>query len=384
MNSRIWELIDKYINQKITKDEREELKRWMNESNDHKNFLITVLSLYKKHRQLSFLEEFNPDSAWDNLNRKIKTRRRVRKLIAYSSAAAASILLLLGISFYLFTGAKQVSLAEMYPNQGKIQAVLALSDGTKIDLQGENSQSEYNEKDGTTIVTDTTGLLSYQSLNSAKIDYSLVNTIVVPRGGEYSLVLSDGTKVYLNAGSELEFPVHFSSKRIVKLTGEAYFEVKKDTHKPFIVEIANHAIEVLGTSFNVSAYPEADCYTTLVAGTVKLQTSSDTRILSPNQQAVINKTSDGISVRNVNASIYTSWIKGTFEFQNTPLSTIVEQLSRWYDVDMQFQSEELKHIRFTGAILRKKPLAFAISAIEKISDVEFKKTDGIVIIKSLE
>ncbi len=210
MNNRIWVLIDKYINHKVEESERNELKLWINEDKSHKDFFITILSLYKKHRQLCFMEEFNSESAWNTLHRKLKTRRRKRSFLIYSSVA--SILLLIGIFLYLSVG-EPASPTDIYANQGKVQAILALSDGTKIDLQGENPLSEYNEKDGTTLTADSDGLLSYKSNDSLKIDYSLSNTVIVPRGGEYSLVLSDGTKVYLNADSRLEYPVqHFKVK----------------------------------------------------------------------------------------------------------------------------------------------------------------------------
>ncbi len=379
MNNRIWILIDKYIDHKIEESERNELKLWINENKRHKDFFITILSLYKKHRQLYFLKEFNYESAWDALYRKLKTRHRKRSLIIYSSVA--SVLLLIGISLYMFTG-KQVSDTEIYLHQGKAQAILALSNGTKIDLQGKNPLSEYSEKDGTTITADSNGLLSYKSNDPLKVDYSLSNTVTVPRGGEYSLVLSDGTKVYMNANSRLEYPIHFSSKRIVKLSGEAYFEVSRDPRKPFIVEASKHFIEVLGTRFNVSAYPEDDFYATLLSGSVKLQTSSETKVLSPNQQAVVKKSNSVIGIQNVDASIYASWVKGSFEFQNASLYAIARQLSRWYDVDIQFQSENLKQIRFGGTILRHRPLSFAIAVIEKVSDVEFSRKGESLIIKS--
>ena len=154
------------------------------------------------------------------------------------------------------------------------------------------------------------------------------------------------------------------------MTGEAYFEVAKDNKRPFIVSVSDNKIEVLGTKFNVSAYPENKIYTTLAEGKVKIYNQEASVTLLPNQQAAMHETGD-IEVENVDASLFTSWSQGMYEFRKTELGDIAAQLSRWYNVDIRFNNEKLKHKRFAGVIFRNNELSFAIKVIEKVSNVKF-------------
>ena len=201
-----------------------------------------------------------------------------------------------------------------------------------------------------------------------------MNKIVVPPGQRANLTLSDGTNVWLNACSEMTYPASFSEDiRRVSLKGEAYFEVERDTSRPFRVDVHGDAIiEVLGTEFNVNAYPEnAEIFATLVLGKVRvadLQTDS-TVVLLPNQQAALSGA--GINVKEVNPEDFIIWINGRFYFEKMPLEEILIQLGRWYDLQVFWANEELKSYEFTGAIWRDNTIRQTLDMIEKTTDVCF-------------
>lgn len=198
--------------------------------------------------------------------------------------------------------------------------------------------------------------------------------------------LNDGTRVRLNADSELRFPVKFvSNERKVFLKGEAYFEVVHDTLRPFRVDVHDDAmIEVLGTEFNINAYPENDeIFTTLVRGKVRvadLQTDS-TVVLLPNQQAALSGA--GIDVKEVNPEDYITWINGRFYFEKMTLEEILIQLERWYDLQVFWTDEELKFYEFTGAVWRDNTIRQTLDMIEKTTDVRFTVSGRAVTVNAL-
>ena len=229
------------------------------------------------------------------------------------------------------------------------------------------------QDDGQLLAVDTLGKLVYNTVQE-EVEELSYHKIVVPRGGEYTVELNDGTRVRLNADSELRFPVKFvGNERKVFLKGEAYFEVERDTSRPFRVDVHGDAIiEVLGTEFNVNAYPEnAEIFATLVLGKVRvadLQTDS-TVVLLPNQQAALSGA--GINVKEVNPEDFISWINGRFYFEKMPLEEILIQLGRWYDLQVFWANEELKSYEFTGAIWRDNTIRQTLDMIEKTTDVCF-------------
>ena len=199
------------------------------------------------------------------------------------------------------------------------------------------------------------------------------NKVEIPRGGEYALVLSDGTKVHLNSMSSLRFPVAFTTgKREVELQGEAYFEVSK-TGQPFIVNANGMQVEVLGTTFNISAYPDEEYQTTLVNGSVKVSAEKgESLILKPSQQATIALGSNSIQVRTVDTSFYTSWVKGKINFKDQRLEDIMKTLSRWYDMNVVYENEKLKNIRFGCNLNRYEEITPFVKLLEKTEEVHVK------------
>ena len=251
---------------------------------------------------------------------------------------------------------------------GGKKAVLILDNGEAIDLKS-TSGVELKEKDGTVIQVDST-VLNYQQAparTSEKLAYNKVN---VPRGGEYQLMLSDGSKVQLNSMSSIRFPVQFAQDcRLVELEGEAYFEVSK-TGQPFIVQTKGMKIEVLGTTFNISAYANEEYQTTLVSGSVKVQTENGSnRILKPSEQACITPGSNQINVRNVDTAFYTSWIHGKINFKDQRLDDIMKTLARWYDMDVVYENEATKELRFGCYVNRYNEITPLVKLLEQTGRV---------------
>lgn len=359
----------KYIHHELTPEEFEELKEMLSQQPQDRQLLLKCLSMYKTSRQIEFLQLCDQNEAWQLLCQK-RTRLKRRQLFRQLAYAAMFILLIGGsISGYLFWQ-KHADYNKMAIEPGaRGKVTLTLADGRKVVL-GEG-QKVFDEE-GKVVITDSLHLLSYQKLvvPEDKVEYHELN---IPRGAAYSLVLADGTKVWLNSDSYLRFPMIFpKDSREVELIGEAYFEVTKDEHRPFIVNIKKHQVEVLGTHFNVSAYQDDKMiYTTLAEGKVQVRTVTDEKVLIPGEQAGMNWEGEHIDVREVDAALYTSWHLGIYEFRNMPLAEIVTCLNRWYDVDIRLEDEHLKNRRFTGAFKRDDPFDFTIKNLEKISGLKF-------------
>ena len=212
---------------------------------------------------------------------------------------------------------------------------------------------------------------------------SVYNTIQVPRGGEYSLTLADGTRVWLNSQSSLRFPVAFrGEERRVQLTGEAYFEVTPG-RKRFIVETKSVAVRVLGTAFDVNAYEdETVIRTTLVRGKVEiLAGGKEACVLQPGQQSVVERATGKTGVLQVNTSLYTQWKDGRFVFRDHTLEDIMRTLARWYDMEYEFVDPGLQQQRFYGVINRFEDVKGLLAQFEKTGKVKFEYEGNRVIIK---
>lgn len=216
--------------------------------------------------------------------------------------------------------------------------------------------------------------MNYQLAQTTSVQVKPVyNKVEIPRGGEYALVLSDGTKVHLNSMSSLRFPVAFTAdKREVELQGEAYFEVSK-TGQPFIVNVNGMQVEVLGTTFNISAYPNEEYQTTLVTGSVRVSAEKgESLVLKPSQQATIVSGGNSIQVRTVDTSFYTSWVKGKINFKDQRLEDIMKILSRWYDMNVVYENEGLKNIRFGCNLNRYEEITPFVKLLEQTEEVHVK------------
>lgn len=290
-----------------------------------------------------------------------------RTLLPWLSAAAIFVLAL-GFTFYFY-----IIPAEKHQNiknsiivsdigPGGSKAILILSDGTKIELNKVKNKQLINEP-GTIINKVTEGQIVYTGNASSPNTANSFNTIQTPNGGEFHLVLPDGTEVWLNAASTLKFPTSFAKakERRVELSGEAYFRVAHNKSKPFRVSSQGQIVEVLGTSFNVMAYKEErSMNTTLLEGSVKVTKGTNVKIIKPGQQAVANT---NIKVIDADVDLALAWKNGRTYFKDADIQTLMRSLSRWYDLEIEYRGPIPKRL-FTGGISRKSNLSGILKILE--------------------
>ena len=297
------------------------------------------------------------------------TSTPVLRRMRFSRLAAACILgLVLSVTaYFLFRPiSKETDVAITSSNvthdvlPGKDKAVLLMADGSEI-LLDNTANGDLNGNQSAKVIKEN-GLLTYQSNNDTTVtEYNTINT---PRGGQYRLVLADGTKVWLNAASSLRFPASFTGdKREVVLTGEGYFEVAKDASKPFFVQSGEMNVQVLGTHFNINAYgDEAALETTLLEGSVKVSSPGGVRTLAPGQQARIKEQTVQL-VKDVDVEGVVAWKNGLFQLNSVDITTIMKQLSRWYDVEVKYEGEiPVAHI--SGKMSRALNLSQVLKVLE--------------------
>ena len=364
-------LIARYLSDEIEEEEQAELTRWRNESSENERLFREICKEENIKQNMQKRQTFHTEDGWEGVQRKIQRHRFRHRILNICKYAAIFIFPVVVATVAIYKSGNEpqpLSQVEEQIVPGGKKAVLILDNGEAIDLKS-TSGVELKEKDGTVIQVDST-VLNYQQAparTSEKLAYNKVN---VPRGGEYQLMLSDGSKVQLNSMSSIRFPVQFAQDcRLVELEGEAYFEVSK-TGQPFIVQTKGMKIEVLGTSFNISAYANEEYQTTLVSGSVKVQTENGSnRILKPSEQACITPGSNQINVRNVDTAFYTSWIHGKINFKDQRLDDIMKTLARWYDMDVVYENEATKELRFGCYVNRYNEITPLVKLLEQTGRV---------------
>ena len=357
------EILIKYREGKATADEKKWVESWMLNGVDF-GFDLTD-------------EELLQDLV--SIRKRLAIDKPKTRILSWKDfAIAASIILVASLSILFFTKENNTKIT---PKNSVIAqndisaagniAVLTLSDGTKIKL--DSTVEGISKEAGIGIVNDTNGNLTYvvntDNLPDGKSAY---NTIATPRGGTYKIILPDGTKVWLNAASSLRFPLSFADdSRKVELTGEGYFEVAK-SNKRFRVSTHNTTVEVLGTHFNVNSYKnEKATNVTLLEGSVKLISGTATALLKPGEQGQVATENTPIQIiDNKDTEAIIAWTNGQFRFHNSDLKSIMRQLERWYNIDVDLNSIPDK--KFNGAISRDAKLSEVISMIELTSDLNFK------------
>ena len=211
----------------------------------------------------------------------------------------------------------------------------------------------------------------------------IFHMLEIPRGGEYLLSLSDGTVIYLNSESTLRFPVKFQGKeRKVYLTGEAYFKVAKNTERPFVVTAGELDVLVTGTTFGVRAYKdEKDIQTTLESGHVTVRVEGKSVKLIPNKQALFDKLTMGLEVRDVDVDLYLAWADGRLVYDNCPLEKILSDLGRWYNINVFYNRDELRSYQFSLNMKKHEEFTQVLELIGKTGEVQFEIKDNTVIVK---
>lgn len=384
-NSEIHKLITKFLNQEADHTELEQLDNLLK---DTKN--VSVFNQFVRTEYLTTLcmGEYNLNKAKELINDKVKKSEKKRKAIIFRKIAiAASVLLITGLSVFQLTDKKNSTVVENNSTIeiGTNKAILTLENGNQVALgKGENYKTDVASSNGEELV-----YASQNKNNSSKEDV-LFNYLTIPKGGQFFVQLADGTKVWLNSDSKLKYPTKFiegETRKVELVYGEAYLEVSPSSeHNGAIFNVLTkmQEVSVLGTEFNIKAYNDDDeISTTLIEGKILVQKGEAKKILKPNQQSKINDDSSIIAVQEIDAENEISWVNGMFAFNEESLGEMMKVLSRWYNVEVIFESAERKDFIFTGVLERTKSFVDILELIEATSDeeVKFEIKENTIIIK---
>ena len=387
-NDRLKYLLEQYASDVSTPEETRELFGWIRKSKNDmllKEKIKELWAGYENGKQL-------PDVDWDAIYTKIINTPVIGKRYVWPRIAAAAVIIVLlsAGGYFIFNNhhVKQTAATEtrqQFKNNdvapGGNKAVLTLANGKQIILDSAGNGTLMQQGNIKIIKLDN-GQLSYNSLNgsstSPKTGEVLYNTISTPRGGQYQVVLADGSKVWLNAASSLRFPTSFTgNNREVTLTGEGYFEVTHDDAKPFKVLANGVEIKVLGTHFNINAYDdEATIKTTLLEGSVKVEKGAASKTIRPGEQAQIeshdNSLNPKIMVQSVDVDAAVAWKNGRFIFHGNNIQSVMRQLARWYNVEVSYQGNVTDE-EFVGVINRSRyeNISQILEMLEKTRTVSF-------------
>lgn len=372
-------LFTKYINNQCSPEEIEQLLNYFKTNKYDRNLRQLIAEQLINNEVAHDIEAALPDEVYTNIQQSIHKQSESNRAIPLKRrlmAVAAILILVIAAAGVLFkastnneTSSKQIisSVDKILPGTDK--AVLRLSNGKIISLDSLNNQTISGDAG---LISANSGLLMYENEASASPDELIYNTISIPRGGQYQVILSDGTKVWLNSASTLHYPVVFiGNERNVELTGEAYFEVAKNANMPFKVKVKNTTVEVLGTHFNIMAYDdEQNLETTLLEGAVKVSSLNNTSVLKPGQQLQLSVTGVANLITNADVDEAVAWKNGLFRFNDADISSIMKQLERWYDIDVVFEGKiPLTH--FGGEVSRSSNLLQVLKILET-SGVHFE------------
>lgn len=357
---------------KLSEPEKKELDNWLAQAEKHRIYFQKWCDDERQNELLSKIGCYDPGEGWQQVVRKRNMRRNRRWWLV---AAASVAILFGGLAVYRYSKIP-VSLplaseeTSIYP--GKRMARLITPSGETVLLdtlrQTDTQQMKLHNDQGRVVIQAACG--------DANGDQPVYHCLEVPRGGEFSFLLPDSTTVFLNAESRLRFPDRFvpGSERIVYLSGEAYFDVKRDPRSPFLVCLEHSAVKVTGTSFNVKAYPDdTNEATTLISGTVSMGigTTEQWIVLKPGEQGYYDATRKTLLQQTVDVNYYTAWKDGVFAFYRQPLEEVMKTLGCWYLFDTHYQNEALKSILYTGKINRHASIREVLHTFELMDELTF-------------
>lgn len=379
--NNISELIYKQIIGSITEEEFHELQEWRKSNPKNEETyrrLIDIHFLEKEYHKYKTIEHTRPLEDMKSRIQRERFPKQIRFWKLTSAVAATLLFAVCSITLWntfenrseTYTAMENISSQIPDIEAGKTQAILTLNDGSTISLGADS-----------TVNSQLIARRQSSSQNEAK----KINNLTTPRGSEFMVMLEDSTKVWLNAESQLIYPESFDEKeRRVKIKGEAYFQVAKDSTRPFYVESSGITIRVYGTEFNINAYSEEkEVYTTLVSGSISLQQANENHselILTPGHQAIYNKDNKITSVKSVNTEAITSWHNGRFVFEEQTLEQIMKTLARWYNFEYEFDNENIRSTIFKGSAPRYANLSEVLSILEKSGGLKFRAKNNKIII----
>lgn len=374
-NFRIAKFLASLFTHSAIPEEEKAYREWINENPEHQKLAKRILNeeTYEKNTQL--IKSFSSQKAWDRIYPRLGGEKASgflswRKSLKY---AALILLLIIPASYLIYNWVAGEPIGEITP--GTHGGELTLSNGNTFNL----FDNALPEGAAEIFIIDSKGVNYQTPANKPKVK-EIKNTLRTLHGMECHIVLSDGTKVHLNAESQLTYPICFNNKeRIVQVEGEAYFDVAPDKAHPFIVQTPHTSIRVTGTSFNVRAYADEGVEsTTLVSGAVKINNENEDYELLPNQHFLYDKNSQKGIVSNVNAELYTSWESGSFIFINIPLENVMSYLSKWYGFKYTFEDDAAKQVKIGAYLNRYANMNPIIDMIMELNMVDIKQREGVL------
>lgn len=366
----------------LSDEEDRQLKEWLATDPNEEQIISGLL---EKCKSALLLPDINVEKSWKTLDGKITRTAGWRswKLWCVRYAAAAVFIPLLFIGVWLYVQNKSQNIGNIPVEQSAIypgspRAELILAGGKSITLETETPKN-ITDRQGRFLGVDSSHTLVYTDNAAVGNEQHILR---IPLGGEYRLILADGTKIWLNSGSELTFPARFTGRlRQVELKGEVFFAVTKDSLHPFEIKTPFSTVRVLGTSFNVCSYPEDGTErTTLVGGKVEIILPDRVCRLLPGRQLELNTADYNVSVKEVDTDIYSSWKDGIFRFSDMPLEELTVKLHRWYNAEFFFLQPECKKVRFTGAIRKYADFQEFMKLIETTTNIRVTINEGSVVI----
>ena len=371
---------------RITPEERQTLEQWAGDDPDRRALLARMADPDYVSRQLGRRTLVRTERPMADMQQRISAVRRSRVMRVLSIAAMIAVIAGIAATFIIYN---RSDISTSVPTE-----IAATTDGPSslVEIAPGTTRARLIAPSGETLTlsaSDTAGVHGSRMIlaQNCQVEAPRQLCLDVPRGGEFKIILEDSTEVWLNSESTLSYPEVFSpTERRVHVTGEAYFAVKRDEKRPFYVETDKLTVRVYGTEFNVRAYADDPyVYTTLERGSIAVTRAdipSGEVLLSPGHQAMLSREDNRLNMRTVDPQVIAGWRHGRFVFEEQPLSSIMRDLSRWYDFEYEFESPEVAQIVFMGSIPRYADFASAISIIEMSGGLRFSPRDGKVIISS--
>lgn len=397
---RIYYLLDRLFQQRCTPEEKEELVLWIETVQNEEEWISRLMKIWESYEPKEKMNVANAEIILKSVfkkNQELQSEQNLRlhhpnlssSIMRWAVAAAAviGILIILSVAFLIKkpVGTESETIADNATSQrntaimpGSNKATLTLANGEKIILDSVQ-KGHLAVSQNTDAVKVNNGLLSYNGRsplidNRHQIQY---NTISTPIGGQYQIILADGSKIWLNAASSLKFPTRFAGEiREVFAKGEIYAEIAKNENKPFVVHVLSPSgedkgtVKVLGTSFNINAYEDNTAVkTTLLHGSVKVEYGNNEKILNPGEQALSDN--EGIRVKNdVYINEIIAWKNGLFDFRGNNIQEVMQRISRWYNVKVKYKNNPSAH--FMGTISRNSDISEVLTMLEMTGAVHFK------------
>lgn len=383
-DENIVQLIQLYLTGDLSEEEKVKLEDWIHGDSSRKRLFDEICEERNVARDLEVYERVNKESAWEKVvcRGNIKLQHSSRRLGWYRWVAAVMLPVMVAAGYFIREMKRDslqqgVEIASIEP--GKSKAILRLGNNRVLEITKER-ETHVDVAEGIAATNNSSGMIYPEQVATGKTEY---NVLEVPRGGEYTVTLSDGTVVHLNSGSELRYPVAFGAeRREVFLSGEGYFEVVKDSVRPFFVNADKLKIRVYGTSFNVNTYDLENIQTVLVEGKIGIQTMNMNTeyMVKPGQLALYNQEKGTMEILNVDVQLYVAWKDHEFMFDDESLEKIMNRLSLWYDVDVFFQTASLKQLHFTGHLGRYDDISHILDAISGVTQVKFSVKGRTIIV----